>query len=145
MNQGLGVIHETKLKFSHFRLQFFVLIDLRFHKIFHRRKHVVSAVIIKDRFSEYKIFRDITELRVGKLPHQCFPFLMIHNNIGGHQKAVHKKCGDLIRKLRIKFMVNEAGTHHGVPHHVLHDHGAHDAVIEVYLRHQSRAQDSLQF
>ena len=42
-------------------------------------------------------------------------------------------------------MMNQSGAHHCMPDHILHDHGAHYPVIEVYLRNQSRAQSALEF
>ena len=145
VDQRLGVIHKTEFEPCHLRFQGLVAVNFLLHKIFHRRKDVVSAVVVEDRLAKHEILRDVAQFRVGELTHQSFTFLMIHDDIGGHQKTVHKKCTDLFRKLRIHLMMNQSGAHHCMPDHILHDHGAHYPVIEVYLRNQSRAQSALEF
>ena len=145
VDQRLRLVHETEFEPGDGCFQGVVPVNLLLHKLSDRRENVIASVVIEHRFPEDQILGDVAELRIGKLPYERFPFLMVHDDIRGHQKSIYKKCTDLVRKLRIDLVVNESGPHHGVSHHVLHDHGAHHAVIQINLWHKPRAKRVLQF
>ncbi len=122
----------------------FIFIQFFFDKFRVFREYIVPVCAVVIRLSINQIFCNFAEFRIDIFLLQFFFLFMLQDHVCCAHQSIGHKCGNLIGKFRINFMLEHTGTHNHMIAHILHPAGTHNRIIKINFRHITRSQFALQ-